>query len=171
MTRLNVHHMAEGGTPQAVIAAKCGISLRSVERVLAEPEPSREEVTVDERAGRKRPGRPRMVADSVLERIRVAGVVQMLPAQRSDLLASVHGRRKKATARREALLRVGKPAWAFLTVLTHRHPDGRWERPCDNLYALLERHRDEAMLAAFERCVLRHRYTVDDFAPALEEVA
>ena len=466
MTRLKVHHMAEGGTPQAVIAAKCGISLRSVERVLAEPEPSREEVAVDERAGRKRPGRPRMVPDSVLERIRVlvtdepaiaatevhrrargwgykgsrstmaalvkelrptpkkepilrfeglpgeyaqfdfgeakivyadgrkdkiifwaarlkysrfmhvlvvrdqtaetlarslitslvafggspkewvfdnpktvrispigveppvlhaylrdlvaeyrtiptlctpgkgqqkgsverlvkfakrsfffarkfrdradveaqlvewlhevntdrksdatgvipavalreeaawleerpvrvgpeawalretitvtptgtisfagtpyfatarrigapatlfirrdeieivvgdervvhrrkdgAGVVQMLPAQRSDLLASVHGRRKKATARREALLRVGKPAWAFLTVLTHRHPDGRWERPCDDLYALLERHGDEAMLAAFERCVLRHRYTVDDVAAALEEVA
>lgn len=99
------------------------------------------------------------------------GTVQMLPAQRSDLLAAVHGRRKKATARREALLRVGQPAWAFLTVLTHRHPDGRWERPCDDLYALLEKHGDEAMLAAFERCVLRHRYTVDDVAAALAEVA
>ena len=99
------------------------------------------------------------------------GVVQMLPSQRSDLLAAVHGRRKKATARREALLRVGKPAWAFLTVLTHRHPDGRWERPCDDLYGLLERHGDEAMLAAFERCVLHHRYTVDDVVAALVEVA
>ncbi len=99
------------------------------------------------------------------------GVVQMLPVQRTDLLAAVHGRRKKATARREALLRVGKPAWAFLTVLTHRHPDGRWEKPCDALYELLEAHGEEAMLAAFDRCVLRHRYTVDDMAAALAEVA
>lgn len=99
------------------------------------------------------------------------GVVQMLPAQRSDLLAAVHGRRKKATARREALLRVGKPAWAFLTVLTHRHPDGRWEKPCDELYALLDEHGDEAMFAAFERCVQLDRYTVDDIAAALAEVA
>lgn len=41
--------MAAGGTPQADIAAKCGISLRSVERVLGEPEPTREEVVLDER--------------------------------------------------------------------------------------------------------------------------
>ncbi len=71
MTRLKVHHMAEGGAAQAVIAAKCGISLRSVERMLREPEPTREEVAQDERANHRGPGRPRMVADDVLDRIRV----------------------------------------------------------------------------------------------------
>jgi hypothetical protein len=71
MTRLKVHHMADGGTPQAVIAAKCGISLRSVERVLAEPEPTAEEVAADERANHRGPGRPRIVDDALMERIRV----------------------------------------------------------------------------------------------------
>lgn len=34
MTRLKIHNMAEGGTPQASIAELCGTSLRSVERIL-----------------------------------------------------------------------------------------------------------------------------------------
>lgn len=69
MTRLKVHHMAEGGTPQAVIADKTGLSLRSVERVLAEPEPSRAEVADNVRHDRNGPGRPRIVSDEVVSRI------------------------------------------------------------------------------------------------------
>lgn len=113
------------------------------------------------------------VGDDRVTHVRRDGVgqLQMLPSQREDLLASVHGRRKKATARREALLRVGKPAWAFLTMLTHLHPDGRWEAPCDALYALLQGHGDDRMRTAFERCVLRRQFTVDDVAHALGEVA
>ena len=70
MTRLKVHHMAEGGTPQATIAAKCGISVRTVERVLAEAEPTREEIAVNSRQGAKRPGRPAVTSDALIERIR-----------------------------------------------------------------------------------------------------
>lgn len=99
------------------------------------------------------------------------GVLQMLPSQTETLIGAVHGRRKQATVRREALLRVGKPAWAWMTVLVHRNPEGRWERPCDDLYHLLREHGADAMRAAFERCNLRRAYTVDDVAVAVREVA
>jgi hypothetical protein len=46
MTRLEVHHMAEGGTLQAAIAEKCSISVRSVERIVTEPVPTVDEVAV-----------------------------------------------------------------------------------------------------------------------------
>lgn len=99
------------------------------------------------------------------------GVLQMLPSQTETLLGAVHGRRKQATVRREALLRIGKPAWAWMTALVHRHPEGRWERPCNDLYDLLREHGEDAMRAAFERCNLRCGYTVNDVAMALREVA
>jgi len=82
MTRLKVHHMAEGGTPQAVIAAKCSISLRSVERVLTEPEPKREEVIANARTSGRRRGRPTILGDALVERIRV------LVGEESDIAAT-----------------------------------------------------------------------------------
>jgi hypothetical protein len=72
-----------------------------------------------------------------------AGVVQRLPGQRVDDVAAVHGKRKVATFRRQCLLELGKPAWAFLGILVHRCPDGRWERPCTELYELLRDHGDD----------------------------
>lgn len=98
-------------------------------------------------------------------------VLQMLPDQNEQLLAAVHGRRKKATARREALLRLGRPAWAFLTQLVHRHPDGRWEKPCEELYNLMVEHGEDPMLAAFVHCNRQHSHTVADVVAALREAA
>lgn len=72
MTRLKVHFMAEGGVPEAVIAEKCEVGLRSVERILAEPTPTREEVAAGERGGGKRRGRPSKAKDDVVELIRAA---------------------------------------------------------------------------------------------------
>ncbi|MDI7269673.1 MAG: IS21 family transposase [Myxococcota bacterium] len=67
-------------------------------------------------------------------------VVQRLPYQRDDALGSVHGRRKQATFRRQCLIEVGPEARAFLGILVHVCPDGRWERPCTELYDLLQVH-------------------------------
>ena len=89
--------------------------------------------------------------------------------ERDELLAAVHGRRKQATARREALLRVGRPAWEFLAVLTHRCPNGRWDEPCATLYDLLQTHGEGALNAAFARCVTDRRYTVADVADVLQQ--
>jgi len=50
MTRLKVHHMTEGSVPQATIAERCGISQRSVERVLTEPPPTPPDIVAGERA-------------------------------------------------------------------------------------------------------------------------
>jgi transposase len=71
MTRLKIHNMAEGGTPQASIAKLCGTSLRSVERILAETPPTRDEVLADERIGAKRRGRPPKADAPMIERIRL----------------------------------------------------------------------------------------------------
>lgn len=56
-------------------------------------------------------------------------------------------------------------------MLTHLHPDGRWEEPCNALYALLQEYGDDRMHAGFARCVLRRKFTVDGVAVALREVA
>lgn len=97
-----------------------------------------------------------------------AGVVQRLPHQRQDMLASIHGRRKVATFRRQCLLELGQSAWSFLGVLVHRCPDGRWEGPCTELYELLVAHGDEALRSAFQDCVDRQRFGVRDVTLALE---
>jgi transposase len=96
-------------------------------------------------------------------------VVQRLPGQRQDMLAVIHGRRKHSTFRRQCLLELGRPAWDFMEVLVHRCPDGRWERPCTDLYELMQVHGDDAMRAAFVACCARRTYTVVDVATALKE--
>lgn len=54
--RLKIHHLAEGGTPQADIAAQCGVGLRSAERIVTEPGPTREELLADGSEGTSRQG-------------------------------------------------------------------------------------------------------------------
>lgn len=58
MTRLKVHHMREGGLANAAIADKCGLSLRSVERIAAERAPTVDELRAGAFADRPGPGRP-----------------------------------------------------------------------------------------------------------------
>ena len=58
MTRLKVHHLKEAGLPHAAISDKCGVSLRSIERIVSEPKPTLGEVFDERLEGRVRPGRP-----------------------------------------------------------------------------------------------------------------
>lgn len=71
MTRLKVHHLSEGGSSQAAIAETCGISLRSVERILTEAPPTAAEVATNQRAGARRIGRKPKAGPEMVERIRL----------------------------------------------------------------------------------------------------
>ncbi len=71
MTRLKVHNMAEGGTSQADISTLTGVPVRSIQRIVVEPAPTREEVIAGAQAGRPRLGRPRKADDAMVERIRL----------------------------------------------------------------------------------------------------
>lgn len=71
MTRLKIHHLAEAGVPQATIAARCGVGLRSVERIVAAPPPTREEVATNQLASAPRRGRPPKADGEQLARIRL----------------------------------------------------------------------------------------------------
>jgi transposase len=71
MTRLKVHNMADGGTPQADISTLAGVPLRTVQRILAEPAPTVDEVIAGQQADRSRLGRPRKADDAMVERIRL----------------------------------------------------------------------------------------------------
>ena len=71
MTRLKVHHMCEGGAKQALIADKCSISLRSVERILGEPAPTVAEVASEERGAAPRCGRTPKFTPEMVQRIRL----------------------------------------------------------------------------------------------------
>lgn len=97
--------------------------------------------------------------------------VQRLPKHREDVLAVLHGRRKIATFRRQCLLELGPPAFAFLGGLVHECPHGRWEGPCSELYELLRLYGDDAVRAAFQACAGRKRFTVDAVVAALHGVA
>ncbi len=69
MTRLKIHHMREGGTLEAVIAERCGVSLRSVERIVAEEPPTLNDVVVGVREGVPRRGRPSKADVELVRRI------------------------------------------------------------------------------------------------------
>jgi transposase len=87
--------------------------------------------------------------------------VQRLPQHREAVLAVLHGRRKVATFRRQCLLELGKASWDFLGGLVHVCPHGQWEGPCTDLYELLLRYGDQALLDAFRACATRRVFTVD----------
>ncbi len=70
MTRLKIHHMAEGGTAQADISARCDVPLRSVQRILAGPLPTLAEVRADRLADGPRLGRPAKADDAMVARVR-----------------------------------------------------------------------------------------------------
>lgn len=71
MTRLKVHNMAEGGTAQADISTLTGVPVRSIQRIVAESAPTREEVIAGVQASRPPIGRPRKADDAMVERIRL----------------------------------------------------------------------------------------------------
>lgn len=99
------------------------------------------------------------------------GEVRRLPEHRLEVLAALHGARKLATFRRQCLLELGQPAWQFMGKLVHLCPEGRWEKPCHELFDLLTQHGDGAMLDALARCVARETFTVTAVRAVLREAA
>lgn len=107
----------------------------------------------------------------VHERADHTGEVRRLRQHRADVLAVLHGRRKVATFRRQCLLELGPPAFAFLGGLVHECPNGNWEGPCTELYDLLTDYGEDALRAAFGKCANRRDYTVDAVVAVLLGVA
>ena len=66
MTRLKVHFMAMGGASHERIATSCEVGVRSVERILTEPVPTRDDLASGEPAGRPRRGRPSKADDALV---------------------------------------------------------------------------------------------------------
>jgi transposase len=69
MTRTKIHHLSEGGVLQTEIAARCGVGLRSVQRIVAEPMPNPADIASGRPA--RRQGRPPKADDGTVERIRL----------------------------------------------------------------------------------------------------
>ncbi|MDB4937803.1 MAG: Mobile element protein [Labilithrix sp.] len=82
-----------------------------------------------------------------------------LPEHRATKVAAVHGKRAKLYEKRQQVLDLGADALALLTEITHREPKLAGRR-VEDLYALLERHGDEAMRAAIARAVRSGELTV-----------
>jgi len=89
-----------------------------------------------------------------------------LPEHRAAKIAAVHGKRAKLYEKRQQVLNLGAHALALLTEITHREPRLAGRR-VEDLYALLERHGDDAMRAAIARSVQSGRLTVASVARAL----
>ena len=70
MTRSKIHHLSQAGIIQAEISARCGVGVRTVQRVLTEPEPSAEDFSRG-RIGSRRQGRPPKADEATVERIRL----------------------------------------------------------------------------------------------------
>lgn len=82
-----------------------------------------------------------------------------LPEHRAAKIASVHGKRAKLYEKRQQVLNLGRDALALLTEITHRH--GKLaSRHVEDLYALLEKHGDDAMRVAIARTIASGSLTV-----------
>ncbi len=70
MTGLSIHNMAQGGSAQADIAKATGVALRSVQRILTGPTPTRADVVASELPAGPRRGRPPRADAVIVEQIR-----------------------------------------------------------------------------------------------------
>lgn len=93
-----------------------------------------------------------------------------LPEHRAAKIASVHGKRAKLYEKRQQVLNLGRDALALLTEITHRKPKLAG-RQVEDLYALLERHGDDAMRAAIARAVKAGTLTVAGVRRALSRTS
>jgi hypothetical protein len=78
------------------------------------------------------------------------GEGSILPEHRAQRVAAVSGKRARRYLQRQHLIDLGAAALAYLTELTHRRPR-TWIHDVEQLHALLQRHGDGALRAAFER--------------------
>jgi hypothetical protein len=95
---------------------------------------------------------------------------QRLPEHRQAVLEVVHGERKENAFRRQCLWELGGAARDFLEMVVHRcgaNATG-WYRPVRQLYALLEEHEADALVAAMASCHARENWTVQAVVSALQ---
>lgn len=93
-----------------------------------------------------------------------------LPEHRSAKIAAVHGKRAKLYEKRQQVLNLGPAALTLLTEITHREPQLSGRR-VEELYELLELHKDDTLRAAIERAVKSGRLTVTAVRRALPSSA
>lgn len=89
-----------------------------------------------------------------------------LAEHRAEKIAAVHGARAKLYEKRQQLLNLGQDALAVLTEITHREPSLA-SRRVEELYALLEKHGDDLLRAAFRSAVEQGRLSVAGVRRAL----
>jgi transposase len=70
MTRSKIHHLSQAGVVQTEISSQCGVGVRTVQRVLTEPEPQPADVQRG-RLSQRRQGRPPKADPAMVERIRL----------------------------------------------------------------------------------------------------
>jgi hypothetical protein len=99
--------------------------------------------------------------------------VQRLPGQASDVLARLHGERKRNDYQRECILGLGLGAEAAVVLehLIHARGNGGWVREVARLFALLEARGADRLRAALARCVAAGRSDLFAVEAALKEVA
>lgn len=97
--------------------------------------------------------------------------VQRQPGQATEVLARLHGERKRNYWQRECILALGPAAAAFLEELIHARGNGGWVREVARLFALLEERGGERLYAALTRCVERGRHDLFAVEAALKESA
>lgn len=95
-------------------------------------------------------------------------VPQRLDEHRRDILAVIHGERKKNTYKRQCLWELGDTAQRFLEILIHRlRPPTAWAGPVNRLFALLEEHGAEPLLEAMLESLRKDTITVSSVVSAL----
>jgi transposase len=97
--------------------------------------------------------------------------VQRLPGQASEVLALLHGERKRNYYQRECILALGPDAAAFLENLIHARGNGGWIREVTRIFALLEQHGPDRLRSALATCVERERHDIFAVEAALKGVA
>lgn len=97
--------------------------------------------------------------------------IQRRPGQATEVLARLHGERKRNYYQRECLLALGVDAATFLENLIHDRGNGGWVREVARLFALLEECGPERLRTALSRCVAAGRHDLFAVEAALKEVA
>jgi transposase len=97
--------------------------------------------------------------------------VQRLPGQASEVLALLHGERKRNYYQRECILALGPAAAAFLENLIHARGNGGWIREVTRIFALLEQHGPDRLRSALAACVEQERNDIFAVEAALKGVA
>ena len=97
--------------------------------------------------------------------------VQRLPGQASEVLALLHGERKRNYYQRECILALGPTAAVFLEHLIHARGNGGWVREVARLFALLEERGPDRLRTALAICVEQDRCDIFAVEAALKGVA